>query len=110
MNNELSTNADFSGEDLLNSPPNDFQDPMNGMIVPHEAYLSNSAILNHPDPLLYADKYEMPKCNLHTVKPHYVNGYVRADGTVVSGYWRDGETGTGYLRSNPDDTTANNLK
>ena len=47
----------------------------------------------------------------HNVDPHYVEGYTRADGTEVSGYYRDGdgnpnttltaEQGGGYLRSNP---------
>lgn len=39
---------------------------------------------------------------------HYVDFYVRADVTVVEGYWRDGNTeinlseekGEGYMRSN----------
>lgn len=56
----------------------------------------------------------------HEVKPHYVEGYTRADGTVVDGYWRDGdgdsstmlkeEEGGGYSRSNPDGNPSNNLK
>ncbi|WEG16678.1 hypothetical protein PQ478_19565 [Alkalihalophilus pseudofirmus] len=55
----------------------------------------------------------------HNVDPHYVNGYERADGTVVEGYWRDGdgdtsvnlskEDGGGYERSNPDGDPTNNL-
>jgi hypothetical protein len=55
----------------------------------------------------------------HHVDPHYVNGYVRSDGTEVSGYWRDGdgdpsthltsEQGGGYIRSNPDGIKSNNL-
>ncbi|OIJ14240.1 hypothetical protein BKP37_09035 [Anaerobacillus alkalilacustris] len=56
----------------------------------------------------------------HFVEPHYVEGYVRANGTEVDGYWRDGdgdtsinravEDGGGYLRSNPDGDPSNNLK
>lgn len=49
--------------------------------------------------------------DVHHVDPHSVNGYIRADGTYVSGYWRDGDGNTainltegqggGYMRSNP---------
>lgn len=56
---------------------------------------------------------------LHHVNPHYVEGYDRADGTHVEGYWRDGdgntsvnlseEQGGGYMQSNPDNQTENNL-
>lgn len=55
----------------------------------------------------------------HSVEPHYVSGYERADGTFVEGYWRDGDgdtsvnldknDGGGYERSNPDGDPANNL-
>ncbi|MUT64895.1 hypothetical protein [Paenibacillus sp. NEAU-GSW1] len=58
--------------------------------------------------------------NLHHVAPHWVDGYVRDDGTFVQGYWRDGDgnsltslsegEGGGYSRSNPDGTILNNLK
>lgn len=57
--------------------------------------------------------------NVHEVKPHWVNGYERVDGTYVEGYWRDGdgntsvnlseEHGGAYLRSNPDGILENNL-
>ncbi|WP_226675703.1 hypothetical protein [Rossellomorea aquimaris] len=50
--------------------------------------------------------------NDHGVAPHWVDGYDRADGTYVEGYWRDGdgdtsvdrtvEEGGGYSQSNPD--------
>ncbi|MFJ5718140.1 hypothetical protein [Neobacillus sp. NPDC093127] len=56
---------------------------------------------------------------VHHVDPHYVNGYVRSDGTEVSGYWRDGdgdpnthltaEQGGGYIRTNPDGIEENNI-
>ena len=52
---------------------------------------------------------------LHQVDAHYVEGYVRADGTVVDGYLRDGDGDTsinqseGYDRTNPDDVKWNNL-
>lgn len=53
--------------------------------------------------------------NLHHVDAHYVEGYVRADGTVVDGYLRDGDGDTsvhqseGYDRTNPDDVKWNNI-
>ena len=43
----------------------------------------------------------------HYVSPHWVNAYVRSDGTVVRGYWRDGDGNTfvdrgfGYFAKNP---------
>jgi hypothetical protein len=46
--------------------------------------------------------------NMHHVEPHWVNGYERADGTYVEGYWRDGDgdtsvnNGTGWMQHNPD--------
>lgn len=45
---------------------------------------------------------------IHHVKPHYVNGYKRSDGTNVDGYWRGGDNG--YYRSNPDGSLSNNLR
>lgn len=58
--------------------------------------------------------------DIHSVDPHSVNDYVRADGTHVEGYWRDGdgdtsvnldkEHGGGYSQSNPDGILSNNLK
>lgn len=58
--------------------------------------------------------------NIHFVEPHEVSSYVRADGTQVAGYWRDGdgdsdvdlsaEDGGGYHRSDPDGITGNNLR
>ncbi|WP_419871322.1 hypothetical protein [Candidatus Pristimantibacillus sp. PTI5] len=43
----------------------------------------------------------------HHVNSHYVEGYTRADGTEVEGYWRDGDGDTsinnndGYYQDNP---------
>lgn len=47
----------------------------------------------------------------HFVEPHYVDSYVRSDGTFVEGFWRDGDGNTnidltvdqggGYMRTNP---------
>jgi hypothetical protein len=44
---------------------------------------------------------------VHHVRPHTVPDYTREDGTPVHGYPRGGELG--YLRTNPDSTTDNNL-
>lgn len=71
-------------------------------------YSSNDAIINHEDPLIHAAQYQFEPIHLHHVDPHYVPGYFREDGTYVKGYFRSGD-GTGYVRSNPDDTTINNL-
>ncbi|MBS2967853.1 hypothetical protein J9317_03570 [Metabacillus sp. KIGAM252] len=44
----------------------------------------------------------------HHVDAHWINGYERADGTYVEGYWRDGDGDTsvnqnsGWTQSNPD--------
>ncbi|MFS0864556.1 hypothetical protein [Fredinandcohnia sp. 179-A 10B2 NHS] len=57
--------------------------------------------------------------DLHFVNPHEVSGYITEDGTVVEGYFRDGDgdtsfdravdDGGGYLATNPDGVTSNNL-
>ena len=71
---------------------------------------NNSKLFNHSDPLSQAMHYEMSTPKLHVVKPHFVDGYIRADGTVVEGYYRDGGLEDGcYLRSNPDEFIENNL-
>jgi hypothetical protein len=46
--------------------------------------------------------------DIHHVESHSVDGYVRADGTVVDSYFRGGEEG--YLRTNPDGMASNNLR
>lgn len=53
-----------------------------------------------------AVEYEDP--GVHHVEDHDVSGYVRADGTPVSGYHRGGTDG--YLRTDPDGILENNLK
>lgn len=85
---------------------------------------SRQDIFDSPNPLAIADSYQCPALDLdfgnqHFVEPHSVDGYTRADGTYVDGYFRDGdgntdvnrakEAGGGYFRSNPDDTRDNNL-
>ena len=57
--------------------------------------------------------------DLHFVNPHHVQGYTRADGTVVDDYWRDGDgdtsddltvnEGGGYDQTNQDGDLTNNL-
>ncbi|WP_156291261.1 DUF3892 domain-containing protein [Oceanobacillus salinisoli] len=84
----------------------------------------NQDILDYQDPLKHAHKYqfeplEMNLFNTHFVEPHYVEGYMRKDGTYVEGYYRDGdgnpltnltkEQGGGYARTNPDGNPFNNL-
>lgn len=56
------------------------------------------------------DVYATDDPGVHHVEPHYVQGYERVDGTEVNGYMRDGVDGTGYLRSNPNGITSDNLK
>lgn len=62
------------------------------------------------DPLANVVHFNPPPFNFHFVQPHFVEGYVRGDGTPVNGYYRDGEFGTGYARTNPDGIKENNLK
>lgn len=51
---------------------------------------------------------ELEDPGIHHVEDHDVSGYVRQDGTPVSGYHRGGTEG--YLRTNPDGILDNNLK
>ncbi|WNS42044.1 hypothetical protein [Paenibacillus sp. MMS20-IR301] len=49
--------------------------------------------------------------DIHFVKPHFVQGYIKEDGTVVKGYFRDSDgntpidrplgAGGGYYAHNP---------
>ncbi|WP_077624773.1 hypothetical protein [Sediminibacillus massiliensis] len=101
-----------------------FQD--NYQEVPHLDInsFSRQDIFNADDPLKHAHNYKCPELkmdvgNIHSVDPHYVDGYTRADGTYVDGYYRDGdgntdvnrtkEEGGGYYRSDPDGVSGNNL-
>lgn len=66
------------------------------------------------------DQPDNQNSGIHEVKPHHVEGYTRADGTVVADYYRDGDgnpntqltedQGGGYERSNPDEDPNNNLR
>lgn len=61
---------------------------------------------------------EVETSEVHQVQPHYVKSHMRGD-NFIEGYWRDGdgntninlteEQGGGYVRSNPDNSTINNL-
>ena len=81
-------------------------------------------IFNFNDPLKYINQFVFEPLNLdmgntHIVQPHFVDPYIRQDGTLVDGYYRDGdgnteinrtvEQGGGYNRSNPDGNPLNNL-
>ncbi|MHA7138156.1 hypothetical protein ACRTEV_12925 [Rossellomorea arthrocnemi] len=81
-------------------------------------------IYHYSDPLKYTHQFEFKPLhlgsdNVHFVEPHYVDPYIRKDGTLVEGYFRDGdgnssidtplEQGGGYIRSNPDGNPFNNL-
>ena len=80
---------------------------------------------NYNDPLKYVHKFNFQPLQIdfdhtHFVKPHFVEGYIKKDGTFVEGYFRDGdgntdvnrtlEMGGGYIRTNPDGNPWNNLK
>lgn len=111
---------DFDASDFADSDSHSHDIPDNGGdILDQDDYLnqyvhtdssnSTSSLLNHPDPLSQSSTYKPESLNLHHVTPHSVSGYTKDNGTVVDGYYRDGENGTGYFRTNPDDTTSNNL-
>lgn len=58
--------------------------------------------------MVAADAAYVENPGIHHVEDHEVSGYVRDDGTPVSGYHRGGTEG--YLRTNPDGILENNLK
>lgn len=81
----------------------------------HATYTSHE-LFHYDDPLKHAYLYKVKTFQLdmndmHFVKPHEVSGYVKKDGTVVSGYYRDGDGNTsinrteaqggGYVRHDP---------
>lgn len=89
------------------------------------SFSHSSDIFQMQDPLKHAYRFEFEpmsinQWNSHHVTPHYVDGYLRQDGTYVEGYYRDGdgntsinrtaEQGGGYARSNPDGIPWNNFK
>ncbi|WP_394238309.1 hypothetical protein [Niallia oryzisoli] len=89
------------------------------------SYDGANDFMDFQDPLKHAYKHQFQPLtleldNTHFVKPHEVSGYIRADGTSVEPYYRDGdgntmidrtvEQGGGYFRSNPDGDPFNNLR
>lgn len=62
---------------------------------------------HYNDPLKYCYKHQFKPLHLdtnldsgvHFVKPHQVDSYIRADGTLVEGYFRDGDGDTSINRS-----------
>ncbi|BCG59135.1 hypothetical protein [Paenibacillus sp. URB8-2] len=82
----------------------------------HTHIVSNEHIYSANDPLKYCNGYTFKAMTLdlgdmHFVQPHYVHDYIKADGTVVKGYFRDGDGNTsidrplgmggGYFQNNP---------
>ena len=63
----------------------------------------NDCLATH-DPLAHVQHLTIEPMKLTYVEPHWVNGYFRADGTYVQGYFRDGDgntnvfDGDGYYR------------
>lgn len=61
-----------------------------------------------PTTVEHTDSGSIDNPNTHHVTPHYVEGYYRADGIYVDGYFRDGDGDTslnttgGYEQHNPD--------
>ena len=125
---------EFSGADTSNAFDNDFG--VTGDLVTSDStpvdYIETSfgqhqgqEIFNFSDPLKHVHQFEFEPLNLdinntHFVQPHYVDPYIRTDGTLVEGYYRDGDgnpdidtpvnRGGGYMRSNSDGNPFNNLK
>lgn len=75
-------------------------------------FASMQDVIQYDDPLKYASTVKYTPLDFHFVEPHYVNGYLRSDGTYVEGYYRDGdgdttvdrteENGGGYFRGDPE--------
>jgi hypothetical protein len=73
---------------------------------------SNAPVSANAEGTIHQDYIVDDNPNHHGVAPHWVDGYYRADGTFVEGYWRDGdgdtsvdrtvEQGGGWSQSNPD--------
>lgn len=106
---DQNNNDSFTEFDSTNTYQNNFDySYLGNHFSPNNATCGIESILHYNDPLLHVNSLQMEPLQLHHVNPHYVEGYVRSDGTVVNGYFRDGD-GDGYLRSNPDGIKENNL-
>lgn len=126
---------DLSGSDTSNAFDNDFAGTGGELVTadytPAEytaasfSHTQGQEIFHFSDPLKHVNQFEFEPLNIdldntHFVQPHYVDPYIRADGTLVDGYYRDGDgnpnintplnQGGGYIRSNPDGNPFNNLK
>ncbi|MEH6949150.1 hypothetical protein V7068_19185 [Bacillus sp. JJ634] len=94
----------MNNEGMLQQPSHDSADQQFDQYVDH-TYDANFVINGYEggysdgsfgnDPLIHSKSYQCPKF----VNVHYVDSYMRQDGTVVNGHWR----------SNPDHATWNNL-
>ena len=68
-------------------------------------HFSINHCLSTDDPLAHVHKIKVAPLHFEYVKPHWVDGYVRSDGTHVQGYLRDGDgdttkfDGNGYFRN-----------
>lgn len=74
-------------------------------IVSDSHHFSINHCLLTDDPLAHIHKIKVAPLHLEYVKPHWVDGYVRSDGTHVQRYFRDGDgdttkfDGDGYFRN-----------
>ena len=119
--NNFGNNNNFDGINELVSADNSYQTE----VITSSLHSGGQDVFSYSDPLKYSHLFEFAPLNLdmgntHLVQPHYVDPYIRQDGTLVDGYYRDGdgntnidtplEQGGGYMRSNPDGDPFNNLK
>jgi hypothetical protein len=92
-----------------------------GQVYESDVASSGDFDYNNSNELVYTSDLDAQSedVGVHHVEPHYVDGYERSDGTHVEGYYRDGdgnpettlteEDGGGYIRSNPDGISSNNI-
>lgn len=88
------------------SPTDIANDPFvmsNAMVHSSHAMTVDDCLLKH-DPLAHIQHLNLEPVKLTYVEPHWVDGYLRSDGTYVQGYFRDGDgntnvfDGDGYYR------------
>ncbi|WP_038112617.1 hypothetical protein [Tuberibacillus calidus] len=106
--------------EFLNNDPNA---PLMSQVDLTSGSYSND-ILQYQDPLSHVHQFQFEPFhanlnNTHFVKPHYVHSYIKSDGTLVEGYYRDGDgnthidrpldAGGGYMAGNPDGIKWNNI-
>lgn len=126
MSNWDNNNWGLENYDVLNSQESVTVENSNQVEFYNGSDMANGQdVFSYSDPLKYSHQFEFKPLNLnvgstHLVDPHYVDSYIRQDGTLVEGYYRDGDgdsnvntsksNGGGYIRSNPDGNPFNNLK